>query len=30
MPILGSCNSAADKDIMSKVWTNGDKIIRLS
>ena len=24
MPILGSSNSAANKDIMSKIWTNGD------
>ena len=23
MPILGSSNSAADKSIMSKIWTNG-------
>ena len=27
MPILGSSNSAACKDIMSKIWTNGDTII---
>ena len=32
MPILGSSNSAANnsaanKDIMSKIWTNGDTII---
>ena len=26
-PILGSCNSAANKDLMSKIWTNGDTII---
>ena len=25
MPISGSSNSAANKDMMSKVWTNGDK-----
>ena len=30
MPILGSSNSAANKDMMSKIWTNGDTIIRLS
>ena len=23
MPILGSCNSAANKNMMSKIWTNG-------
>ena len=23
MPILGSSNSAANKDMMSKIWTNG-------
>ena len=27
MPILGSSNSAANKDIMSKICTNGDAII---
>ena len=27
MPILGSYNSAGNKDIMSKIWTNGDTII---
>ena len=27
MPILGSSNSAANKDMMSKIWTNGDIII---
>ena len=27
MPILGSLNSAASKDMMSKIWTNGDTII---
>ena len=27
MPILGSSNSAANKDMMSKTWTNGDTII---
>ena len=26
MPILGSSNSAANKDMMSKIWTNGDTI----
>ena len=26
MPNLGSSNSAADKDMMSKMWTNGDTI----
>ena len=26
MPILGSSNSAANKDIMSKIWTNVDTI----
>ena len=26
MPILGSSNSAANKDVMSKIWTNGDTI----
>ena len=30
MPILGSSNSAASKDLMSKIWTNGDIIIWLS
>ena len=30
MPILRSSNSAANKDMMSKIWTNGDTIIRLS
>ena len=30
MPILGSSNSAANKDIMSKIWTVGDAIIGLS
>ena len=24
IPILGSSNSAANKDMMSKIWTNGD------
>ena len=24
LPILGSSNSAANKDMMSKTWTNGD------
>ena len=27
MPISDSSNSAAKKDIMSKIWTHGDKII---
>ena len=27
MPILGSSNSAANKNMMSKIWTNGDAII---
>ena len=27
MPILGSSNSAANKDMMSKIWKNGDTII---
>ena len=27
MPILGSSNSAANKDMMSKTWTNGDRVI---
>ena len=27
MPILNSSNSAANKDIMSKIWTNGDTVI---
>ena len=27
IPILGSSNSGANKDIMSKIWTNGDTII---
>ena len=27
MPILGPSNSAANKDTMSKIWTNGDTII---
>ena len=26
-PILGSSNSAANKDMMLKIWTNGDTII---
>ena len=30
MPILGSSSSAANKDRMSKIWTNGDAIIILS
>ena len=24
MPILGSSNSAGNKDMISKIWTNGD------
>ena len=27
MPILGSSNSAANKDIISKIWTNGYTVI---
>ena len=27
MPTYGSYNSAANKDMMSKIWTNEDKII---
>ena len=27
MPILGSSDSAANKDMMSTRWTNGDSII---
>ena len=30
MPILGSSNSAANKDMMAKIWTNGDTIICMS
>ena len=30
MPILGSSNSAANKDVMSQKMTNGDTIFRLS
>ena len=30
MPTLGSSNSAANKDMMSKIWTNEDTIILLS
>ena len=30
MPILGSSSSAANKDIMAKIWTNGDTIIWLN
>ena len=26
MPILGSSNSAANKDMMAKIWTNRDTI----
>ena len=27
IPILGSSNSEANKDMMRKIWTNGDAII---
>ena len=27
MPILGCSNSATDKDMMSKIWANGDPVI---
>ena len=27
MPILGSSDSAVNKDVMAKTWTNGDTII---
>ena len=27
MPILGSSNSTANKDMMSKIWTNKDTFI---
>ena len=27
MVILGSSNSAANKDMMSRIWTNGDTVI---
>ena len=27
MPILGSSNLAANKDMMSEIWKNGDTII---
>ena len=30
MPILGSSNSAANKDMMLKIWTNGNTITLLS
>ena len=30
MPILGSSNSVANKDMMSNTWTNGDTVIWLS
>ena len=30
VPILGSSNSASNKDMMSKIWTNGETIISLS
>ena len=29
-PILGSPSSAADKDMITKIWTNGDTIFCLS
>ena len=28
-PSLGSSNSAANKDMMSKIWTNGDTIYHI-
>ena len=30
MPILGSSNSTLNKDMMAKIWTNGDTVICLS
>ena len=27
MPILDSSDSAANKDMVSKIWTNGDTVI---
>ena len=30
MPILGSSNSAVNKDMIAKIWTNGDTVIWLS
>ena len=30
MPILGFSSSIANKDMMAKIWTNGDTIICLS
>ena len=27
LPILGASNSAINKDMMSKIWKNGDTII---
>ena len=30
MPILGSSNSAANKNMMSKIWTNGVQLSDLS
>ena len=30
MPILGSFNSTANKDMMSKIWTISDTVIQLS
>ena len=29
-PILGSSNSAGNKDVMSEIWANGNTIILLS
>ena len=29
MPLLGSSSSAANKDMMAKIWTNGDTVICL-
>ena len=26
MPILGSADSAANQDMISKIWTNGDTV----
>ena len=30
MPILGPSNSAANKDMMSKIWTNRDTTISMN
>ena len=27
MPVLGFFNSAANKDVMSEIWANGDSVI---